>query len=284
MTEGRAYSAAEYRGWLKEAGLTPRPVTATLIHCGVLAGVKEGSFRQSRPYETRHSPARRAGTPGPHQGGGRSHDRRQRRRPRRKRWPTCRTPTPSSARSRRRSGRRPSASLGPGADRQPRTLPLPRTDRPSVRADQHARPVLRRDRRSGVRLRSLFRPQPPPLRPPAGAGRGRRSAARAPASPSPRVRAWSTPSTAPTCTWPTARSASSAWAASAPEVARRGLAFGMRVLAVDPVRTEAPQGVEALWPVERLPELLGESDFVVIAAPHTPRNREAVPPAAVPSR
>jgi phosphoglycerate dehydrogenase-like enzyme len=55
------------------------------------------------------------------------------------------------------------------------------------------------------------------------------------------------------------------------EVARRGLAFGMRVLAVDPVRTEAPQGVEALWPVERLPDLLAGSDFVVIAAPHTPR-------------
>jgi phosphoglycerate dehydrogenase-like enzyme len=54
------------------------------------------------------------------------------------------------------------------------------------------------------------------------------------------------------------------------EVARRGLAFGMRVLAVDPVRTDAPAGVEALWPVERLPELLAQSDFVVIAAPHTP--------------
>jgi phosphoglycerate dehydrogenase-like enzyme len=54
------------------------------------------------------------------------------------------------------------------------------------------------------------------------------------------------------------------------EVARRGLAFGMRVLAVDPVRTEAPPGVEALWPVERLPDLLAQSDFVVIAAPHTP--------------
>ncbi len=55
------------------------------------------------------------------------------------------------------------------------------------------------------------------------------------------------------------------------EVARRGLAFGMRILAVDPVRTEAPAGVEALWPVERLPELLAASDFVVIAAPHTPQ-------------
>ncbi len=55
------------------------------------------------------------------------------------------------------------------------------------------------------------------------------------------------------------------------EVARRALAFDMRVCAVDPVRTEAPAGVEALWPVERLPDLLAVSDFVVIAAPQTPR-------------
>jgi phosphoglycerate dehydrogenase-like enzyme len=54
------------------------------------------------------------------------------------------------------------------------------------------------------------------------------------------------------------------------EVARRGLAFSLRVLAVDPVQTEAPAGVAALWTPERLPELLGQSDFVVIAAPHTP--------------
>jgi phosphoglycerate dehydrogenase-like enzyme len=55
------------------------------------------------------------------------------------------------------------------------------------------------------------------------------------------------------------------------EVACRGLAFGMRVLAVDPVRTDIPPGVAALWPVERLPDLLAASDFVVIAAPHTPQ-------------
>jgi phosphoglycerate dehydrogenase-like enzyme len=55
------------------------------------------------------------------------------------------------------------------------------------------------------------------------------------------------------------------------EVARRALAFGMRVRAVDPVRKDAPPGVEALWPVERLPDLLAVSDFVVIAAPHTPQ-------------
>jgi phosphoglycerate dehydrogenase-like enzyme len=54
------------------------------------------------------------------------------------------------------------------------------------------------------------------------------------------------------------------------EIARRGLAFGMRVLAVDPVQTMAPPGVAALWRLERLPDLLRESDFVVIAAPHTP--------------
>jgi phosphoglycerate dehydrogenase-like enzyme len=54
------------------------------------------------------------------------------------------------------------------------------------------------------------------------------------------------------------------------EIARRALAFSMRVLAVDPVRTDIPPGVEALWPVVRLPDLLGQSDFVVIAAPHTP--------------
>jgi predicted O-methyltransferase YrrM len=40
VTEGRAYSAAEYRGWLREAGLTPGEVVPTLIHCGVLAGKK----------------------------------------------------------------------------------------------------------------------------------------------------------------------------------------------------------------------------------------------------
>ncbi|MBI3696028.1 MAG: D-2-hydroxyacid dehydrogenase, partial [Acidobacteria bacterium] len=48
------------------------------------------------------------------------------------------------------------------------------------------------------------------------------------------------------------------------EIARRGWAFGMTVVAVDPMQAEA-------WPLERLPELLGASDFVVIAAPHTPQ-------------
>jgi phosphoglycerate dehydrogenase-like enzyme len=58
------------------------------------------------------------------------------------------------------------------------------------------------------------------------------------------------------------------------EIAQRSAAFGMRVLAVDPVRQVAPASVAALWPPQRLDELLGESDFVVIAAPHTPETEQ----------
>lgn len=53
------------------------------------------------------------------------------------------------------------------------------------------------------------------------------------------------------------------------EVARRGLAFGMRVLGVDPKAEQVPEGV-TLWRLDRLDDLLAESAFVVIAAPHTP--------------
>ena len=54
------------------------------------------------------------------------------------------------------------------------------------------------------------------------------------------------------------------------EIARRGRSFGMRVLAVDPVRTDAPPEVESLTSLDGLGDLLAESDFVAIAAPHTP--------------
>ena len=54
------------------------------------------------------------------------------------------------------------------------------------------------------------------------------------------------------------------------EVARRAAAFGMKVLGVDPIRTELPGLVPEVWPTTRLPDLLEASDFVVIAAPHTP--------------
>jgi 2-polyprenyl-3-methyl-5-hydroxy-6-metoxy-1,4-benzoquinol methylase len=42
LTEGRAYSAAEYRTWMAEAAVTCGDTTPTLIHCGVLSGRKCG--------------------------------------------------------------------------------------------------------------------------------------------------------------------------------------------------------------------------------------------------
>jgi phosphoglycerate dehydrogenase-like enzyme len=59
------------------------------------------------------------------------------------------------------------------------------------------------------------------------------------------------------------------------EIARRALAFGMTVRAVDryPDRSRPPEGVASVRGMEFLPELLGASDFVVIAAPHTPETQ-----------
>jgi phosphoglycerate dehydrogenase-like enzyme len=54
------------------------------------------------------------------------------------------------------------------------------------------------------------------------------------------------------------------------EVCRRAAAFGMRILGVDPRCREVPGVLPEVWPPARLFDLLRESDFVVIAAPHTP--------------
>ena len=54
------------------------------------------------------------------------------------------------------------------------------------------------------------------------------------------------------------------------EVARRGQAFGMTIHAVDPTVTEKPEGVASLGGMDRFSHLLQNSDFLVIAAPHTP--------------
>jgi phosphoglycerate dehydrogenase-like enzyme len=54
------------------------------------------------------------------------------------------------------------------------------------------------------------------------------------------------------------------------EVARRGAVFGMHILAIDPVVTRPPEGVAGVWKPSRLPIVLAVSDFLVIAAPHTP--------------
>jgi predicted O-methyltransferase YrrM len=41
LTEGRAYSTREYRGWLRDVGLAPaNHVVPTLVHCGLLEGRK----------------------------------------------------------------------------------------------------------------------------------------------------------------------------------------------------------------------------------------------------
>jgi phosphoglycerate dehydrogenase-like enzyme len=56
-------------------------------------------------------------------------------------------------------------------------------------------------------------------------------------------------------------------------VARRALGFGMRVLAVDIEDVLPEPGVEAIWKPDRLYDLLGASDVVVIALPLTKATR-----------
>jgi phosphoglycerate dehydrogenase-like enzyme len=56
------------------------------------------------------------------------------------------------------------------------------------------------------------------------------------------------------------------------EIARRAMAFGMTVRAVDrfPERKPELEGIATVEGIDQLPALLAWSDFVVIAAPHTP--------------
>lgn len=58
------------------------------------------------------------------------------------------------------------------------------------------------------------------------------------------------------------------------EIARRGAAFGMRVVGLDPVCTEPPEGVERVDRPDELPAFLADCDYVVIAAPHTPQTEK----------
>jgi len=60
------------------------------------------------------------------------------------------------------------------------------------------------------------------------------------------------------------------------EVARRAAGFAMRVVAVDPRRTDMPEGVVELWKPDRLADLLAVSDIVVICAPHTPQTERMI--------
>jgi phosphoglycerate dehydrogenase-like enzyme len=58
------------------------------------------------------------------------------------------------------------------------------------------------------------------------------------------------------------------------EVARRAAGFGMRIIGVDPATRSVAGVTDEVWPTSRLPDLLGASDFVVIAAPHTPETKK----------
>lgn len=60
------------------------------------------------------------------------------------------------------------------------------------------------------------------------------------------------------------------------EVCRRAAAFGMSLCAVDPLVRSIPGIVDEVWPVARLPELMEQSDFVVVAAPHTPETEKLI--------
>lgn len=54
------------------------------------------------------------------------------------------------------------------------------------------------------------------------------------------------------------------------EAARLASAFGMRVIATDARRTEAPPGVVELHKPDALDSLLPRADFVILTVPHTP--------------
>jgi phosphoglycerate dehydrogenase-like enzyme len=60
------------------------------------------------------------------------------------------------------------------------------------------------------------------------------------------------------------------------QVARRARAFDLRVLAVDaqPVASDDPS--TQVWPLDRLDDLLAQSDIVVIAAPATPESKHLI--------
>lgn len=58
------------------------------------------------------------------------------------------------------------------------------------------------------------------------------------------------------------------------EICRRAASFGMTIYGVDPIRRSIPDVVREIWPPQRVDDLLSQSDFVVIAAPHTPETEK----------
>ena len=61
------------------------------------------------------------------------------------------------------------------------------------------------------------------------------------------------------------------------EVVKIAAPFGFRITAIRRRASEpVPPGVEAVWPPDRLPALLSQSDVVVLAAPHTPETKRLI--------
>jgi phosphoglycerate dehydrogenase-like enzyme len=61
------------------------------------------------------------------------------------------------------------------------------------------------------------------------------------------------------------------------ELVKIAAPFGFRISAIRRRATEPPpSGVEHVWPPDRLPDLLAQSDVVVLAAPHTPETKRLI--------
>ena len=59
-------------------------------------------------------------------------------------------------------------------------------------------------------------------------------------------------------------------------IAKRAVAFGMSVLAVDALSVPASDGVDEVWTLDRLNDLLAQSDVVAIGAPLTPETKDLI--------
>ena len=59
-------------------------------------------------------------------------------------------------------------------------------------------------------------------------------------------------------------------------VAQRAQGFEMEVYAIDIAPKDTPAGVRALWPPERLDDMLARTDWLVITAPLTSRTRDMI--------
>src|SRR6266851_2528250 len=61
------------------------------------------------------------------------------------------------------------------------------------------------------------------------------------------------------------------------ELVKVAAPFGFRITAIRRRAAEPPpSGVDEVWPPERLPDLLAQSDVVVLAAPHTPETKRLI--------